>query len=191
MSILLHTQTSIAGIDEAGRGPLAGPVVAAAVIFKGPVSCVLGDSKSLSHSDKEDSFRHISQHHHWSVGLVSAKEIDVLNIRMATLLAMKRALMLLPITPTQVLIDGRDTIDTTLPQQAIIKGDQLVPEIQAASIIAKVYRDRIMDMIAALYPSYGFSQHKGYGTAYHRQAINSLGPCPQHRMSFAPMREMV
>ena len=191
MSILLHTQTFTAGIDEAGRGPLAGPVVAAAVIFKGPVSCVLGDSKSLSHSDKEDSFRHISQHHHWSVGLVSAKEIDVLNIRMATLLAMKRALMLLPITPTQVLIDGRDTIDTTLPQQAIIKGDQLVPEIQAASIIAKVYRDRIMDMIAALYPSYGFSQHKGYGTAYHRQTINSLGPCPQHRMSFDPMREMV
>ena len=181
----------VAGIDEAGRGPLAGPVVAAAVVLPSQVNCKLGDSKSLSLKDRENSFIWLTQNSIWSIGLSSSKEIDQINILQATLLAMKRAINGLQSNYDQVLIDGRDCIDITTPQQAIIKGDQHIPEIQAASIIAKVYRDRLMSFIDYCYPEYGFAKHKGYGTQQHRSAINMHGPCEQHRMSFAPIKQTV
>lgn len=181
----------IAGVDEAGRGPLAGPVVAAAVILPKLVSCKLGDSKSLSAKDREISFLWLTQHSNWSIGLASSKEIDEINILQATLLAMKRAVTGLRLPYDKILIDGRDCIHINVPQDAVIKGDQLIPEIQAASIIAKVYRDRLMSFIDCCYPEYGFTKHKGYGTKQHREAITEHGPCKQHRMSFAPIKQTV
>ncbi len=185
-----HYFSQIAGIDEAGRGPLAGPVVASAVVFQEKPLCLLADSKSLTPQQRVSSFKHICQCHHWAIGIASAKEIDRINIRQATLLAMQRALHLIQIPVTKALIDGRDTLNSPIPQEAVIKGDQTIPVIQAASIVAKVYRDALMAFIARLYPEYGFDQHKGYGTAQHRHAITAHGPCSQHRYSFSPIREM-
>ena len=179
-----------AGIDEAGRGPLAGPVVAGAIVLPTQIDCDLADSKKLSASKREKSFLWLTQNCCWAVGLTSSSEIDRINIRQATLLAMKRAINGLRISYDHVLIDGRDTIDIKCEQSAIIGGDGYVAVIQAASIIAKVYRDNLMSFIDHCYPEYGFKKNKGYGTAQHRSAIDQFGPCSQHRLSFSPLSEI-
>ncbi len=188
----LHRQdvTIVAGVDEAGRGPLAGPVVAAAVVLdRGDIPDGLNDSKQLSEADRERLFGLIigSSHVAWSAS--PAGEIDAINIRQATLVAMTRAVLALPIAPGHVLIDGRDVPDGLIKTgQALVKGDARSVSIAAASIVAKVMRDRMMVRADAEFPGYGFAAHKGYGTATHREAIKLLGPCPIHRKSFAPIR---
>lgn len=180
----------IAGVDEAGRGPLAGPVVAAAVILdEAHPLAGLADSKRLSPARREQLFVLIGQHavcH--GVGLASVEEIDRLNIFRATLLAMERALTALAVAPLRVLVDGKHTPRCACPAQAIVKGDATVPAIMAASIVAKVTRDRLMDALALEYPVYGFDRHRGYGTAQHLAALTAHGPSLCHRRSFAPVR---
>ncbi len=179
----------VAGIDEAGRGPLAGPVVAAAVILDpGRVPAGLDDSKKLSALRREALFEAIA-HSALGVGVASATaaEIDVLNIRQATLLAMRRAVAALPSTLGLALIDGDDPPALPCRAEAVIGGDGIVASIAAASIVAKVMRDRMMAQLCRRYPAYGFSRHAGYGTAVHRAAILAHGPCPAHRFSFAPI----
>ena len=182
----------IAGIDEAGRGPLAGPVVAAAVILdpKRPISG-LADSKKLSAAKRE----HLSAiikgtAQAWSVAQASVEEIDQLNILQATLLAMHRALAGLSCLPTLVLIDGnRVPHDLPCLARAIIRGDALEPCISAASILAKTHRDALLREWDTLYPVYGFAQHMGYGTPQHLAALSEHGPTPIHRQTFAPVRQ--
>jgi ribonuclease HII len=184
----------IAGVDEAGRGPLAGPVVAGAVILD-PVRPVdgLADSKSLSPSRREALAGQICQHAlAWSVAWADVREIDSLNILQATLLAMRRAILGLRIRPARVEVDGNRLPnlrfhDMHIDGDAIVGGDARIPSIAAASIIAKVRRDQLMTGLDAIYPGYGFSRHKGYGTEAHRDSISRLGPCPQHRRSFRPL----
>lgn len=182
----------IAGIDEVGRGPLAGPVVAACVSFDGqPVPPGINDSKKLSAKTREELFDHILASASVSIAIVSAKTVDAINIRQATLLAMKDAMDAHQFPPDLVLIDGRDRPDNINCDVAtIIKGDSKSLSIAAASIVAKVVRDRQMVELARLYPEYGFENHKGYGSRFHLEAIATHGPCPQHRMSFSPMRNM-
>ena len=180
-----------AGVDEAGRGPLAGPVVAAAVVMNPdrPIEG-LADSKVLSPAARERLAVRIKQRAlAWAVGQSSSHEIDRINILQATLLAMQRAVVLLPYTPQHVLVDGNRCPALPCPATAIIKGDSRVPEISAASIIAKVSRDREMLLWDALYPAYGFKSHKGYPTREHLQILDATGPCPCHRRSFAPVRK--
>ena len=182
---------SICGIDEAGRGPLAGPVVAAAVIMparRRPRG--LGDSKQIDEAMREALFAEIMEFAIVGVGVATSAEIDALNIRQATLLAMRRAAAALSVPPTAALVDGNDPPELDCPVEAIIDGDAHVPLIGAASIIAKVTRDRMMVDACARYPGYGFAQHKGYATPEHRAALSRLGPCNQHRRSFAPVREV-
>ncbi len=177
---------AIAGTDEAGRGPLAGPVVAAAVILH-PGQLIPGvtDSKKLSPQQREKLFPMImAEARAVAVGICDHNEIDKLNILRASLEAMGRAVTALPVVADYVLIDGTFSLSLELPQQTIIKGDSLSLSIAAASIIAKVTRDRLMEEYDLLYPGYGFAQHKGYPTAPHRAAIVRLGPCPIHRRSF-------
>ena len=178
----------IAGVDEVGRGPLAGPVVCAAVIM--PIEdseLVVGvdDSKKLSAKKREELAEQIKQKALcYTIIEVDEKTIDEINILQATRLGMKKAVETLAITPQTVLTDGNMTLDITLPQKSIIKGDALCYSIGAASILAKVYRDNLMDEYAKSYPHYAFEQNKGYGTAAHIQGIKEYGLCPIHRRTF-------
>lgn len=176
----------ICGVDEAGRGPLAGPVVAASVILTCDIPG-LYDSKKLSEKKRFQLFDQVTRHAvAWSFAVSSAKEIDDLNIRQATLLAMKRSVDALVVTPSNVLVDGRDTIDVPFPCSAIVKGDQKEIGIMAASIIAKCMRDQIMRMLAIQLPLYGFDKHFGYPTKQHCETIRRIGVSRYHRMSFKP-----
>ncbi len=180
----------IAGVDEAGRGPLAGPVVAAAVILDParPVSG-LADSKLLAPARREQLAEIIRERAlSWAVAQASVEEIDRLNILQATLLAMCRAVQQLGLTPQQVLVDGNQAPPLACPVRTVVRGDASVPAISAASILAKVSRDRIMVELDARYPDYGFARHKGYPTAEHLAALARAGASPQHRTSFAPVR---
>lgn len=182
----------IAGVDEAGRGPLAGPVVAAAVILdpKNPIQG-LTDSKKLSEKKREKLYDEIlNKALAYAIGSADVCEIDNINILQATLLAMKRAVEGLPTKPTLVWIDGNCAPQISYPTKTIIGGDLLEPVISAASIIAKVTRDRIMLDYDEKYPQYGFSGHKGYGTALHLDALQKFGASPIHRRSFAPVRKV-
>jgi len=177
----------IAGIDEAGRGPLAGPVVVGVVIMK-PDSFIEGinDSKKISESKREKLYEQITEEAMaWSVGIVTEKEIDELNILNATKKALEKALDSLQIRPDRILVDALEHIDTKgVLYTSVIKGDAKIYSISAASIIAKVTRDRIMREYDEVYPEYGFAKHKGYGTAAHIGAIKEHGPCPLHRKTF-------
>jgi len=180
--------THVAGVDEAGRGPLAGPVVAAAVIF--PTDFFLAgvdDSKKLSREAREQLYPQIIANcKTYGVGIVAVEEIDQINIYQAATLAMRQALAQLSPSTQHVLVDGRNIPQLELPQTSIIKGDSLSFTIGAASIIAKVTRDRIMLDYHRAFPQYGFDRHKGYATKTHLQALREYGPCPIHRRSFHP-----
>jgi ribonuclease HII len=183
----------IAGVDEAGRGPLAGPVVAAAVILdpRNPIEG-LADSKKLSANQRERLFDLIcARALCCAVGSASVEEIDAINILQATMLAMRRAVQGLRLTPAKVLVDGNRIPVLNVRAEAIVGGDALVAEISAASIIAKVHRDRWCAQLDAQYPDYGFARHKGYGTAEHLAALRRLGACPEHRRTFAPVTEVL
>lgn len=184
----------ICGVDEAGRGPWAGPVTAAAVILH-PSKPILGltDSKKISEKKRfalEPEIKDKAAY--WCVAHAQPDEIDQLNIREATFLAMQRAIAGLGIAPTLILIDG-NALPRDLPvrAEAIIKGDLKEPAISAASILAKTERDRLMEAYCHTYPGYGFAGHKGYGTAAHSEALRTLGACPIHRTSFAPVRKVM
>jgi ribonuclease HII len=176
----------VAGLDEAGRGPLAGPVVAAAVVLSPRVRLPgVDDSKRLSAKQREESFALLNRKASAiGVGIVEAEEIDQLNIHRASLKAMEKAVAALPCFPDFLLIDGLFTLNLPLPQKAIIKGDQICLSIAAASIVAKVIRDRMMIAYHQEYPEYNFARHKGYGTKEHLQAIEKYGRCPLHRRTF-------
>lgn len=177
---------AVCGIDEAGRGPLAGPVFAAAVIFP-PGICIEGinDSKKLSEKKREALFEVIQETAvNWAVGFATEQEIDDINILQATFLAMKRAFDGLSVRPDFALVDGNRMPPLGVPTQTVIKGDALSASIAAASILAKVSRDRLMVEIDRLYPEYCFAKHKGYGTALHTDMILKYGPCPVHRRTF-------
>jgi ribonuclease HII len=179
----------IAGVDEAGRGPLAGPVVAAAVILdaRAPIQG-LADSKQLSPRRREQLFDEIrAKALCCSIAQASVEEIDRLNILQATMLAMQRAVKGLRLKPNKVLVDGNRLPSLEVLAEAVVSGDALVPAISAASILAKVARDRLLDELHAVYPGYGFDRHKGYGTAQHMLALQTLGPLDVHRRSFAPV----
>lgn len=177
----------IAGIDEAGRGPLAGPVVVGIAIMK-PDSFIEGvnDSKKISEKKRELLYEQITNEAiDWSIGIVDQNEIDEINILNATKKALHMAITNLKIKPDRILVDALEHIDTCgIPYTSIIKGDAKVYSISAASIIAKVTRDRMMKEYDEIYPEYGFAGHKGYGTAKHIQAIKAYGPCPLHRKTF-------
>jgi ribonuclease HII len=186
-------QGLVAGVDEAGRGPLAGPVVAAAVILdeRQPIAG-LADSKKLTALRRERLFDEIrAKALCCSVAEASVEEIDRLNILQATLLAMRRAVQGLRLKPALVLVDGNRLPVLDIPAEAIVKGDALVPAISAASILAKVHRDRWCAEVHAQYPQYGFDAHKGYGTAAHLQALRAHGASPLHRRSFAPVAQQL
>lgn len=183
----------MAGVDEAGRGPLMGPVVAAAVILDelNPIQG-LADSKKLTALKREklyDEIRAKALCH--SIALATAEEIDQINILQATMLAMKRAVEGLRLKPNKVLVDGNRLPTLVILSEAIVGGDALVPSISAASILAKVYRDRWCAEFHLEYPQYGFADHKGYGTAVHLAALREHGACPQHRKSFGPVAEVL
>jgi ribonuclease HII len=181
----------VAGVDEAGRGPLAGPVVAAAVILDElqPIRG-LGDSKVLAPRTRERLFDEIrARALACSIAAASVEEIDRLNILEATMLAMRRAVEGLRLRPARVLVDGNRLPRLSITAEAIVKGDALVAAISAASILAKVHRDRLCLELHAQHPQYGFDAHKGYPTPEHLDALRRHGPCPQHRHSFAPVRE--
>lgn len=184
-----HTPGLVAGVDEAGRGPLAGPVVAAAVILDDlkPIAG-LADSKTLSPKRREALFDEIrAKALCCSIAESNVEEIDRLNILQATLLAMRRAVQGLRLKPTLALVDGNRLPQLDMPAEAIVKGDARVAAISAASILAKVTRDRWCAELHSQYPQYGFAGHKGYGTAEHLAALDQHGACPQHRRSFAPV----
>jgi ribonuclease HII len=185
----------VAGVDEAGRGPLAGPVVAAAVILgPGRTPAGLADSKLLAERQRERLATAIRcSAAAWSIAWADREEIDALNILQATMLSMRRALLGLALQPTHVRFDGNCCPSLRgsglgCSVEAIVGGDGSYPEISAASILAKTFRDQIMRRLDRFYPDYGFAAHKGYATARHRRALALAGPCPQHRRSFAPVR---
>ncbi len=179
-----------AGVDEVGRGPLAGPVVAAAVILREGRPRGLTDSKKLGARRREELAEEIrSTALCWGLGRAEVEEIDTLNILRASHLAMQRAVAALEVVPEMLLVDGNLLPCFALPAVAVIRGDDRIAEISAASIIAKVARDREMVEMADRYPGYGFEKHKGYGTAEHRAALKELGPSAIHRRSFAPVRQ--
>ncbi len=183
----------LAGVDEVGRGPLAGPVVAAAVILK-PENKIIGLMYSINLTAKR---RVILSEQIWqqaqavSVAEASVLEIDEINILQASLLAMQRAVNNLSVNPSEILVDGCHVFASSVPISAIIKGDQKIEAISAASIIAKVYRDNLMLKLDAQYPEYGFARHMGYPTAKHLQALAEFGACKLHRRSFAPVRKVL
>jgi ribonuclease HII len=186
----------IAGIDEVGRGPMFGPVVAAAVIL--PSGCRLkdlNDSKQLSEEKRNQLDREIRANAvAWAIAAVDAETIDRINIRRASLQAMRRAVEQLALSPNSLLpdfllIDGRDTIQWDCPQQAVIHGDAISFSIAAASVLAKVYRDRLMVEFDSIFPGYGLARHKGYCSAEHLQALSRLGPTPLHRKSYHPVAQ--
>jgi ribonuclease HII len=186
----------VAGVDEAGRGALAGPVYAAAAILPqdaGVAKSLSGvrDSKQMTPAQREEwdgKIRRIATA--WGIGFASHEEIDALGIIPATHLAAKRALDNMGVTPMHILFDALELLSLNIEQTSLIKGDQRSLSIACASVLAKVERDRFMQSLAGEYPNYGFAAHKGYGTAAHRQALEDWGPCQMHRLSFAPMREI-
>ena len=182
----------IAGVDEAGRGPLAGPVVVAACILDpATIPQGLNDSKKLTAAKREALYEAILATGYGAIVTISAQTIDAINIRAATLRGMAEAVRALAIQPSFALIDGRDVpSDLPCPSEALIKGDARSVSIAAASILAKVTRDRLMVRAASFWPGYGFDQQMGYGTVQHLEAIENLGPCPIHRMSFAPLKPL-
>ncbi len=183
---------TVCGVDEAGRGPLAGPVVASAVILdphnlpKG-----LNDSKALSATRREHMLNEIMDKASVSIGIAEPEEIDRINILAASMTAMSRAVAGLPREPIAALIDGNRMPDLRVPGQAIVKGDARSLSIAAASIVAKVTRDRLMVLADRRYPGYGFAGHKGYPTNAHREALERLGACPIHRRSYAPVKAVL
>ena len=184
----------VVGLDEAGRGPLAGPVVAAAVFVDFDSQKLLNgvnDSKKLSEKQRDFFYKIITGNKNvkWGIGIVSEKIIDRLNILEATKLAMQKAIKNLK--PDFLLLDGNFKIKSKILQKSIIKGDQKVMSIAAASIIAKVTRDRIMQKLHKKYPKYGFDKHKGYGTKLHIKMLEEFGVCPAHRKSFAPVSKII
>jgi len=183
----------ICGVDEAGRGPLAGPVFAACVVLN-PAHKIegLSDSKKLS-AKKRKALMHIikTRSMAWAIASASVEEIDQLNILQASLLAMKRAVESLSFTPDKVLVDGSHNPHLSLPVHAIVKGDSLVPEISAASILAKTARDDEMCVLHQCFPNYGFDQHKGYPTKKHITALQVHGISVAHRRSFSPIRKLI
>jgi ribonuclease HII len=188
-TLIWDTPGLVAGVDEAGRGPLAGPVVAAAVILDdlNPIQG-LADSKKLSPARREKLYDEIrAKALCCSIAEASVEEIDQLNILQATMLAMRRAVEGLRLKPTKVLVDGNRLPVLDVLAEAIVKGDAKVPAISAASILAKVHRDRWCAQYHEQFPQYGFAAHKGYGTAEHIAALREHGACPQHRKSFAPV----
>jgi ribonuclease HII len=195
MEAASETQPGIilAGVDEAGRGPLAGPVVAAAVVLGDSCSILgLADSKTLSAPRREALAGEIREHASaWALGMASVEEIDQMNILQATLLAMQRAVQGLGTVPDLVLVDGNRAPRLSCPVRTVVRGDATIQSISAASILAKVARDAILQGLDAVYPGYGFAIHKGYPTAAHRQALRELGPSPVHRRSFAPVRQLL
>ena len=176
----------ICGVDEAGRGPLAGPVCAAAVILPEHLQIPgLTDSKKLTDKKRRELFPIIQEQAiAYGIGLASEQEIDEINILQATFLAMRRALDQLSVRPEIALIDGNRETDFGLPVKTVVKGDSLSANIAAASVLAKVTRDNLMVELAEKYPEYGFEIHKGYGTKAHYEALRTYGPCPIHRMTF-------
>ena len=188
-TLIWDTPGLVAGVDEAGRGPLAGPVVAAAVILDdlNPIQG-LADSKKLTAARREKLYDEIrAKALCCSIAEASVEEIDQLNILQATMLAMRRAVEGLRLKPTKVLVDGNRLPVLDVLAEAIVKGDAKVPAISAASILAKVHRDRWCAEVHGQYPEYGFAAHKGYGTAQHMEALRAHGACPLHRRSFAPV----
>ena len=183
----------IAGVDEVGRGPLAGAVVAAAVILD-PDNHIKGltDSKKLTEKQREKLAVEIREKSlSWALGRAEVEEIDEINILWASMLAMKRAVEALEVSPTFVKIDGNRCPDLSFPMEAIVKGDLTVPQISAASIIAKVARDHEMQQMDITYPGYGFAKHKGYPTKQHQEALVELGVSPIHRLSFKPVQRLI
>ncbi|MCS7236207.1 MAG: ribonuclease HII [Armatimonadetes bacterium] len=181
---------TVAGVDEAGRGPLAGPVVAAAVVLEGRVRIPgLQDSKRLPPREREEVAEAVRRHAvSWAVAQASVEEVDCLNVLHAARLAMRRAVEALSVKPSVVLVDGRFGLAVAVPQRALVGGDATVACIAAASVLAKVERDRIMVELDRVFPGYGFAQHKGYACPAHLEALRRLGPSPVHRRSFAPVR---
>ena len=194
LSALMEQYELIAGVDEAGRGPLAGPVFAAAVILN-PAQPIpqLRDSKKLTAKKREMLAVQIKdQALAWCIASASTEEIDALNILQATMLAMQRACDQLPVQPEFILIDGnRVPAELAVPARAVIKGDDLVLAISAASILAKTARDAACLVMHEHYPQYAFDQHKGYGTQLHKARLEQFGPCPEHRRSFATVRQLL
>jgi ribonuclease HII len=194
----MNSALLVAGVDEVGRGPLAGPVVAAAVVLD-PDRPIAGlkDSKCLSPRRRRLLARHIRrQARAWSIALVDHSEVDRINVLRASLLAMRLAVERLDLIPEQVLVDGSQVPEfgalfAATWVEAIVRGDQTVPSISAASILAKVFRDRLMCRWARKYPGYGFAEHKGYPTRSHLANLERLGPCLIHRQSFAPVRRVL
>ena len=178
--------TLVCGVDEAGRGPLAGPVCAAAVILPQNIEIPgLNDSKKLTDKKRRELFPIIQEKAiAFGIGLADEKEIDEINILQATFLAMERAVSQLPVRPEHILIDGNRNKDFGVPSSTVVRGDSLSASIAAASVLAKVTRDNIMLEMANTYPDYGFEIHKGYGTKAHYEALKKSGPCVIHRMTF-------
>ncbi|MBE6975215.1 MAG: ribonuclease HII [Ruminococcaceae bacterium] len=178
--------TLVCGVDEAGRGPLAGPVCAAAVILPANLEIPgLNDSKKLTDKKRRELMPIIKEHAiAWGIGMASHEEIDRINILQATFLSMERAMANLQVKPEFALIDGNREKDFGLPVKTVVKGDSLSANIAAASVLAKVTRDDLMEQMALTYPGYGFEIHKGYGTKAHYAALTELGPSPIHRMTF-------
>ncbi|MBH3400662.1 ribonuclease HII [Pseudomonas fluorescens] len=190
-SLVAQAHELVAGVDEVGRGPLCGAVVTAAVILD-PNRPILGlnDSKKLTEARREKLYDEICEKAlSWHIARAEVEEIDELNILHATMLAMQRAVEGLHITPKMAMIDGNRCPKLTMPSEAVVKGDSKVPAIAAASILAKVSRDREMAAFELIYPGYGIGGHKGYPTPVHLEALARLGPAPIHRRSFAPVRQ--
>lgn len=184
--------TVVAGVDEAGRGPLAGPlVVASCILLDGIILSGIDDSKKLSEEKREELYHELTTHSQiiFAVSIIQPDMIDKINILQATMKGMQQAVDFLKVRPDFVLVDGNRSPIFPMPSKAIIKGDALSYSIGAASIIAKVTRDRIMVEYHKLFPEYGFAKHKGYPTESHRRVLSQIGPCPIHRRSYAPVQE--
>jgi len=173
----------IAGIDEVGRGCLAGPVIAASVILKKPIKGLM-DSKKLSSKKREDLNQLIIENSIFAIGAADNKEIDQINIFQASLLAMQRSLEKLDVKPKKVLVDGAHIFETSIEIEPIVRGDNLIPSISAASIVAKVYRDKLMRAYSKEFPDYGFHKHKGYPTKHHKEMLKRYGLTSIHRRTF-------
>jgi ribonuclease HII len=190
---MTYNNQILAGVDEVGRGPLAGDVIAAAVILcpKNEISGLI-DSKKLSEKNRQKFAIQIKDKSLcWSIARSNVQEIETYNILEATMLAMKRAVEGLTVLPEYVIVDGNRLPSWSYPSEPVVKGDSIVPCISAASIIAKVFRDEEMKNFDKIYPGYGFSRHKGYGTKEHIDAIKRLGPTPIHRRTFEPMKSII
>jgi len=191
-ALYLRGYRTVAGVDEAGRGPLAGPVVAAAVVLPhGMDSSGINDSKALSPQSREKLYQQIVHSSSTSVGIIEPSVIDQINILEATRMAMVKAVRGLPHDPDYLLIDGPIRLQVSVEQRGVVGGDRLSVSVAAASIVAKVTRDRIMQELHARYPQYGFDRNKGYPTRDHRQAIEEFGPSPAHRRTFRGVKEFL